>query len=149
MFFHSSLESGARSLEPAVTYNAITVPFSVYRGRVHRVSEPRRSAEERDGADEGEVPRLIHAERSDRPFVGRRLLVCCHPFQVQREAILRPVLSEDHEQRPQWEHASERERDEWDRVARDMGGAHERASGLRLHPVVLQEEVADEVGDDE
>jgi hypothetical protein len=47
------------------------------------------------------VESLVHAEWSDRPFVGRGLFEEAHPAEVKREPILHPMLQQDYHRKEQ------------------------------------------------
>lgn len=94
------------------------------------------------------MPSLIHAERTDGPFLGRRLPIKAHPFHMESETILQPMLNDDCDEGPPRKAAPNDKRQEGKRIRQDVNGADPRAFAFSLHPMVLKWEIPEGVSSD-
>lgn len=88
---------------------------------------------------------MVNAKRTNGPFFWRRLTIKFHPFQMEREPILKPMLKLDKNQNPRSEMRWNDEKKKWNRVNHDVNRTDEGAFGLGLHPIILKKKIPNQM----
>lgn len=81
---------------------------------------------------------MIHAQRTNRPFVQRGLPVNPHPFEVQGKAVLEEMLDENSNKHPIRQNIKQNQTYERNAISKDVKETHMSVNALALHPMILQ-----------